>query len=227
MIADFKAAVGAVRARYPGLPLYALGESMGGAVVMSALAGGDPPSLDGAILSSPAVWARSTMPLIYRVALWIGARILPGVKPSGQSLGRLASDNLEMLRENGRDPLFIKNTRIDAVHGLVNLMDDALAAASGVKGPALYLYGRNDQIIPPGPSAQAMGRLLAGDPAARAAFYDRGWHMMLRDRNAPVVLGDIAAFIADRTAPLPSGAEAEALARLEATAHKRPEKLAK
>jgi predicted alpha/beta-fold hydrolase len=35
--------VDAVHAKYPGLPVYALGESMGGAVVLSSLADGNPP----------------------------------------------------------------------------------------------------------------------------------------------------------------------------------------
>jgi hypothetical protein len=42
--------------------------------------------------------------------------------------------------------------------------------------------------------------------------------MLLRDLQARVVLDDIAHWIADPRAPLPSGAEAHALARLEAEA---------
>jgi alpha-beta hydrolase superfamily lysophospholipase len=207
-----------LRARYPEIPLYGLGESMGGAVLMTALAGADPPPLDGLVLVAPAVWARATMPALYRVALWIAARVVPGWRPSGQSLGRQASDNVAMLRDNGRDPLFIKQTRIDAVRGLADLMDQALAAAGRLRLPALYLYGRNDQIIPAPPSAQAMAALLKADPQARGAFYDRGWHMMLRDTQAATVLADIAAFLAAPDALLPSGADRDALARLEARA---------
>src|SRR5206468_10967403 len=39
-LADF---VKGVRAKHPGVPIYALGESMGGAVVLSALASANPP----------------------------------------------------------------------------------------------------------------------------------------------------------------------------------------
>ena len=38
MRADLNDAVAAARARYPGVPVFALGESMGGAVVLTALA---------------------------------------------------------------------------------------------------------------------------------------------------------------------------------------------
>ncbi len=78
MRADFEDAIAAARARYPGVQLYALGESMGAAVVLSDLAGLRPPALDGVILVAPAVWSRSDMPLSYRVVLWLTAHTLPG-----------------------------------------------------------------------------------------------------------------------------------------------------
>ena len=58
----------------------------------------------------------------------------------------------EMLLALGRDPLVIKATRIDAMHGLVNLMDTALEEAAGFKTPALILYGERDEIIPKTPT---------------------------------------------------------------------------
>jgi alpha-beta hydrolase superfamily lysophospholipase len=217
---DLSAFTRVLHGRYPGVPFYGLGESMGGAVVLTALAGPDPPALDGVILVAPAVWARSTMPMIYRVGLWTAARLMPGWRPTGKGLGRMASDNIPMLRDLNADPLFIKKTRIDAVEGLTNVMDSALAASAKLKLPVLYLYGGRDEIIPPKASALAMERLLANDPLARGVFYDRSWHMMLRDLEGEIVLGDIAAFLDHPTAPLPSGAEADALERLKARARK-------
>ena len=38
-------------------------------------------------------------------------------------------------------------------------------------------------------------------------LYDTGYHMLLRDLDAEPVLADIAAWITDRDAPLPSGRE--------------------
>ena len=216
LVADFADFAAVLKRMYPDTPLYGLGESMGGAVVMSALARDTPPPVNGAVLAAPAVWARSTMPLIYRVALWLAAHTVPGWTPTGQSLGRQASDNIDMLRDNGRDPLFIKQTRIDAVYGLTNLMDDALAASPEIKTPVLYLYGHNDQIIPRKPTKQALAALTAADAKALPAFYDKGWHMILRDKEASVVLNDVASYLTDPKAPLPSGEDVNALARLDA-----------
>lgn len=216
LLDDFRAFVAVVRARHPGVPVFALGESMGGAVVLAAMAGENAPRLDGAILVAPAVWGRATMPFFYRASLWVARQFVPGWRPTGQGLGKLASDNIPMLRENGSDPLFIKKTRIDAVFGLVNLMDAALAAPGRIRGPVLYMYGAKDEIIPKAATQRAVQRFADGPADLRFAFYEDSWHMMLRDLKAEVPLADIAAFIADTAAALPSGAEADALARLAA-----------
>src|SRR6185437_4618502 len=66
---DLHDIVDVVRARHPNIPIIVLGESMGGAVVLSALASDRKPNVDGVILVAPAVWSRQDMPLLYRVAL--------------------------------------------------------------------------------------------------------------------------------------------------------------
>ncbi|MFQ6016637.1 MAG: alpha/beta hydrolase [Kiloniellaceae bacterium] len=215
LIDDLKAAAAALGARHPGTPSYLLGESMGGAVVLAAAAGAKPPRADGIILASPAVWARSTMPVHQRVALWLGAHTLPWLRVTGRDLRIRASDNTEMLRELSRDPLVIKETRIDAIHGLADLMDQAMAAAPRLDLPALLLYGENDEVIPKDPTFRLwQGLPEAGRHRQRRALYKNGWHMLLRDLQAEVVLQDIAHWVMDPQAPLPSGAEARALARL-------------
>jgi alpha-beta hydrolase superfamily lysophospholipase len=208
MVRDLKEARAILTARHPNVPIYILGESMGGAVAMVALAGADPISVDGTILVAPAVWGRASMNIFEKGALWLTAHTLPWFRLSARGLKITPSDNDEMLRALSRDPLVIKETRADAVWGLVNLMDAAYADASKVRGAVLMQYGKNDEIIPKTPSFEVMRRLEPD--GARIAYYEKGYHMLLRDLEGPVVVGDIAAWIADRTAPLPSGADAAA-----------------
>ena len=213
---DLSDAAHVLRTRHPNLPFFLLGVSMGGAVILAAAGGGELPPTDGVVLAAPAVWARSTMPWYQRVALWTAAHSLPWARLTGKGLNIRPSDNIEMLRELGRDPLVIKGSRIDAIYGLVNLMDEALAAAPHLKTRALLLYGERDEIVPKDPSF----RLWRDLPDSvrrnqRRALYENGWHMLLRDLEAERVLGDIAAWIEDQDAPLPSGADAHALAALQ------------
>lgn len=208
---DLKAFVGEVRADHPDVPLFLLGESMGGAVAMAAMTDGNAPEVDGVILSAPAVWGRETMPFYQTWALWIGAHTVPWMELTGRSLRLKASDNIEMLRALGRDPLVIKATRIDAVYGLADLMDEALASSARLKAPTLILYGEKDEIIPKKPTYTMLKRLPVDNVGGfTVALYEGGYHMLLRDLKAEIVWRDIAAWIADKTAPLPSGADERA-----------------
>jgi len=205
---DLATAARAVKARHPALPLYILGESMGGAVVLVAEARGLIDDADGLILSAPAVWGRVTMPWYQRAALWLGAHTVPWWTVTGEGLNIKPSDNIEMLIELGRDPLVIKHTRIGTIYGLANLMDAALDSAGRLRQPALILYGEKDEIIPKRPTRQMLERIRdGGNERARVALYEGGYHMLLRDLPASMVWKDIAAWIDDPTAPLPSKAD--------------------
>jgi alpha-beta hydrolase superfamily lysophospholipase len=117
---------------------------------------------------------------------------------------------------NERDPLYIKETRLDAVYGLATLMDEALASVPRVAGPVLFLYGARDEIIPKRPTIAAMTAFTAAGSAARMAFYPEGWHLLLRDRQPEAALKDVVAFLNNPAGPIPSGADQEALLHLTA-----------
>ena len=200
-LADFAAAA---KARYPGVPVFGLGESMGGAVVLSALADANPPQLDGVILVAPAVWSRSDMPLLYRIALFAAAHTWPGLILSNSAPSRVVtiypSDNIEMLRALGRDPLFQKQTRADALFGLVNLMDEARAAPKRITTapPILLLTGLKDMVIPRAPTDGVIADL---GQRAEVRRYEQGYHMLLRDLGGPKVNQDVADWVLAKVPP--------------------------
>jgi acylglycerol lipase len=187
-----------LRERHPGVPLYLLGESMGGAIAMLALRRPDLISVDGVILSAPAVWGGDAMNLFYRTSIWLGAHLMPDRKFTGSAFKRWASDNVEMLRGLARDPLFIKGTRVDTVYGVTELMGDAYAEAEYPRVPMLVLYGARDEIIPHEPVLDTLKRL----PPHRAVFYSEGCHMLLRDLQGERVWRDVRDWIFDKQAAL-------------------------
>ncbi len=205
MARDAETLVRLAKAELPGRPVYLLGESMGGAVALVALAAPDS-AADGAVLSAPAVWGRDWMPPPQDWGLEILAHTMPWLPLEPRGIRVKPTDNVAVLKALAKDPLFIKRPRVDAVHGLVGLMDAAQHAAPDIRRPLLVLYGARDDLIPRRPTCGLLAALPADQ--TRVALYANGFHMLFRDLNGAAVTGDIAAWTADQTAALPSGEEA-------------------
>jgi acylglycerol lipase len=206
MVADATEAVAALRARYPGTPTFLIGESMGGAVAIAATTGPHPAAVDGVILVAPAVWEHDFLGSIERTALWVTRATLPSLwltPPPGLHIQ--PSDNIPMLREMSRDSLVQMGARADTTAGLMDLMDLAGDEVGRIHLPTLVLYGAHEEVLPHTAVKNFLDRVQPNN--VRVAFYPKGYHMLLRDLDGDIVAGDVAAWIADRTAPLPSGDE--------------------
>lgn len=189
---DARTAISLVRKAHPRVPVYLLGMSMGGAVALELAASSIPPDVEGVILVAPAVWGWSSLNPVYKGVLWLAAHTVRANRMTGQGLGVLASDNIEMLRALGRDPMIIHETRTDAVYGLVGQMERGYRAADRVRLPVLLLYGGKDEVIPRGPVEDVIATLPG---PKRVIIYPNGYHMLLRDLQAKNVWRDIADFI--------------------------------
>lgn len=208
MTEDLRTAVALARARYPRAVIAVAGESMGGAVTIAAFASDRPPDADRVILLAPAVWGWTAQGPVNSAGLWIAARAMGERSidaPEWAVKVRPASDNRLELFRNGRDPNSILSTRIDALYGLVDLMETASMRLGQVRAPTLLLYGANDNVIQQDPMRRALDR--AGDrPGFRTGYYPDGWHILNRDLQAETMYRDVEVWLRDATAPLPSGA---------------------
>lgn len=196
LVSDAEQMAHAVHARHPHVPIFLLGESMGGAIAVEALAH-DSLSVSGVILSAPAVW---DLNVFLRVPLWLGAHTVPWHELTGENLDVQASDNVPMLRALRRDPLVLKSARIDALYGLAHLMDAANSDAEKLRAPVLLLYGAHDEIIPPDPVHDFAARLRVPH---RIITYPGGWHLLLRDLQAKRVEKDVADWVLKQENPRP------------------------
>jgi alpha-beta hydrolase superfamily lysophospholipase len=214
MAADLATAATLLKSAYPDKPLFLLGESMGAAIIMAALARKNTLPVEGVILSAPAIWGRQTQSGLNRFFLDLGYAFIPWVKVQPRGVRREASSNHQALRALGRDPKVIKATRIDAAYGMVELMTEAFAAgaklpASGAAGPRwLILFGGREDIL----ASDSVTRFLDSLPSSapdmgRVALYKRGHHLLLRDLEARFVYDDIAQWMRDPALPLASGAD--------------------
>lgn len=194
---DARTAVRLLRARHPGTPFFLLGESLGGTVAL--LTGTE--GLSGVILSSPAIWGGPYLPSVFRPLLHAASSVAGplGVQASAGNIA--ASDNRAALERFGRDPLTLREVRLDLLRGIVGAMDAAVAALPGCcrAVPTLVMFGGNDQVIP----TRAARRALRDAQVPRVSFYPEGWHLLLRDRVRDQVVEDVLGFLEDPATPRP------------------------
>jgi len=191
--------VAVMRARNPNVRVVVLGESMGGALAMTAFASDTPPAADGLILVTPAVWGSAAMPLSYRLTLWTVAHTARWWALTGRGLNIRATDNDAVLRELGRDPLALKETRADTLYGLVHLMGEARDAAPKLaRVRMLLMYGGKDQVIPRAATEDVIRNI---GPSVTVKFYPDGYHMLLRDRAGPQRWPDVATWVKEIAVP--------------------------
>lgn len=213
---DLQSFVHLIKQHYPGLPIYLLGESMGSAVVIAAIREARMPKIDGIILAAPALWPREIMPWYQTGLLWFLSHTVPWLKLSGEVVAVKLSDNREMVRELDNDPLVLRKTRIESMYGLTDLMDLAFYNAGFIGGNTLLLYGERDNIIPKEAIYMFLKRFFqSGGRGKTVAFYQDGYHMLLRDLHANQIWQDISTWIFSRGAgKLPSGADERAKMQL-------------
>lgn len=230
LVADARTATRLVAGQHPGLPLFVLGESMGGAVALLSRTHrddlADAPAIDGLILVAPAIADASAFPLYQRLGLRAVSLLAPGMRLTGEGLELQPSDNIEVLREMWYDPLTIKDARVDTLKGLLDLTIEAAERVSRIappepgdpaRAPVLMIFGGNEQVIPLEAVAALLGPARAqwrAFPAWRLGYYEQGYHMLLRDLEGESISADVLAWMHDRRAPLPSGADAGAWDRL-------------
>lgn len=222
LVDDIRTVVALIRRKYPGVPLYLAGESMGGALVLAAA---DPDmNVDGLILVAAALRSRDTLGPLLSGGLFFFAHTVPWLPSGPTSIDFQPTDNPRTLEKMRNDPMILRHPRVDLGYGLVEAMDAGKAAAPHIARPYLMLHGIGDRLVPIGPVRSAI-ELMPRRPDSHLAFYRNGYHMLLRDRDGALVARDVAAWIRDKDAPLPSGADVQVsrpeLARLWGS--KRPE----
>ena len=197
LVADAITLTKQVRTRFPDLPLTIIGHSMGGGVVTAAAPEGL--QADRLVLAVPAIWGGSLLNPIFRISAWLAASTLPERRFSGRGVVRIqASDNIEALRELGRDDRYLAPPSARELHGLVRLTDLAEAAAPKVKHPSLMLLGSKDQIVV-NSAATATFERFAGE--RHVVEYPEGWHLVFRDLQAERVWRDVAVWALEGVAP--------------------------
>jgi acylglycerol lipase len=191
LIQDLAEAALLLRERYPRLPLYVLGESMGGAVALAGMGQGKVVGADRLILAAPAV--RGGVPLreLHDLALRLGALALPWLAVALRRGARPWLEPGEAARL-ADDPLILRQISVGAYHGLIELANQASDDPAVALQPTLLLHGELDATIP---------RVAIDDLALRldgvaTRFYPARHHLLLHEKGVDAVLEDCLAWLA-------------------------------
>ncbi len=197
LVEDLRAAVLWANARRPDVPVFVLGHSNGGQVVLRlALEGGD--QLAGVITSNPSI--RIAMP------------VSPGKLKIGKVLLSLAP--WVTLRTDApsewmtRDPIMRKNYHTDSLRhnrisaplffGMVEGGEMLMSRAGEIKLPVLMLIGGQDPVISPTANREFYERLGSDDKTF--VLYPKMLHEPLNELGREQVVDDLARWLEPRLA---------------------------
>ena len=197
-VADIDHLVDLAVARHPGLPVFLLGHSMGGALALRyTLAHQD--RLAGLILSGPLVQVegRAAAQLLGRVL----GRVVPSL-PLARLDPNLVSRDPQVVRDYVEDPLvFHQPLPAATVSEFLRHAATLPAEVDQVRLPTLLMYGTEDQLCAPQGAVLVSERIAAADLTTKP--YEGLYHEILNEPEQDQVLNDVCAWLAARDTQSP------------------------
>jgi acylglycerol lipase len=191
---DLHALVTLVREEEPGQPVFLLGNSLGGLIVLD-YALHHPDGLRGVIAAAPPL-GRLGVPAPLMALGRVMSRLWPrfSVK-TGMDLSGLARDSA--VRETLlADPLFHRYGTARLSTEVVRTIAAVQAAAPRFPLPVLILHGGSDRMVPPEGSREFIARV--GHPDHELREYPGGYHVLFADLDREQVLDDLERWIVSR-----------------------------
>ncbi|HUS14511.1 MAG TPA: lysophospholipase, partial [Chloroflexia bacterium] len=189
--ADVHAFLAMVRGHELGLPLFLLGHSMGGLIVLSYVLH-ENPALQGVIASGPAL-ANNTSPVVRAVGQAV-ARVAPRL---GLSMKKSAAPTLSRDLAVGAaylaDPLVPDQITVRLGAEIFAGAAWTAAHAAEFRLPLLLLHGGADPLVPP----EGSRRFFAAAGSADKTFheYPGSLHEIFNETNRAEVLADVAGWL--------------------------------
>jgi len=147
MLCDVTDVVRYMRARFgAALPLFLLGESMGAAIGLQAVAGNSALKVQGLVMAAPGsvagLFRRFLVGSLLRAAEWC--------VPQGEVVCERLTDG-ELIPSSAirllMDPMVLRTVRLNMLFGLVKVAFSAVDVAIGVEIPVLTMTGAKDRVL--------------------------------------------------------------------------------
>jgi alpha-beta hydrolase superfamily lysophospholipase len=185
---DLQAVAAATRARYPGLPLFVWGHSMGSVIVILAAVDGMSWAR-GAITSGCALDALPSLEGLRGMGLRIAVTLMPRLRIDlGVDAARLTQVE-QVQREHMNDPLVSRSASLRLLYGFAEACQTCKTNLPRLNLPWLAIHGEADRVCPVSGSKRLIAGLATSDKqlvlypgllhephneyeAARAAMFD-------------------------------------------------------
>jgi acylglycerol lipase len=198
-VADVQAARQEVHRRHPGAPLFLLGHSQGGLVVL-VLALRSPEGIAGLVLCSPflAVHADSRPSPVVRALAAVLERAAPSLTVRTHIDARLLARDPAVVEAYRRDPMVSHAASAGWQRAVRRAQREARRDAHGLRVPALVMASGGDRLTDP----EATRALAAAAPVDKVTFvrWEDAAHEMLNDLGKEHVLDRIVDWIEARQA---------------------------
>ena len=193
-VADVREVLDGVRDRHPGRPVFLLGHSQGGLIVLK-LALDDPGGLAGIVVTSPflAVHPRARPSVFVRAGAAVLRRVAPRLPlPTGIDVSVLSRDPA-VGEAYARDPLVSSKASVGWLDAIARAQGEVMAAAPSLGLPALVMASGGDLLVDP----EAIRRFALAAPPERVelVWWDGYYHEMLNDIGRERVIERIVRWI--------------------------------
>lgn len=179
------------RQYWPGRPIFLLGVSLGGLIVLDqSIHAADPHA--GSIVLSPAVSTDGASRLV-RILVPIFARLFPkrSIDP-GLDIRNISRDR-DAATSYTLDPLFSTRLTLKFAHEIMKATAVVRTKAPRIRAPLLMLHGSADVIVPPKASEDIFERVSSTIKSRKV--YPGAMHNLLLEKNRDQVYSDIAEWL--------------------------------
>ncbi len=178
----------------PGLPVFVLGHSLGGLVVLDYVLQ-CPQGVTGAIAAAPPLGKLGVPPILMALGR-IMSRVWPRFSLEvGMDLSGLARDPA-VVETVLADPLFHRRGTARLSTEVTKAIDRVQSQAAKLSVPLLILHGSDDRMVPPDGSRSFFGKLRYPDREFRE--YPGAYHGLFADTGYQGVLSDVERWVEAR-----------------------------
>jgi acylglycerol lipase len=203
IVDDLKSFVRFAVARHSGLPVFMVGHSLGGLIALHYVT--EPrttelsTSLDGLVVSGPAVEVTVGSPLARRLAGVLSA-LVPDLRVAAIDADHISRDP-EVVRAYREDPL-VDHGKIKARTGaeILVTMENLPARLPRLSVPLLLLHGTDDRICAPTSSTMVHDRVSSPDKTLRR--YQGLYHEVFNEPEREQILTDLLSWLDQHLRPV-------------------------